>query len=751
MTNRSYSSTVTTRRHLWKAFWSVQDAKAVETVLRINILNVCWLKDSTVSTDWDGMDYDMGFQHMCLPELYGNSDLQSMSCSQSSKRAVISLRSDTGQICKHVLPYDHVLNATVLHINHKENNLYVRPDIFEEKAMILDSRLSCISDESLEPLGSRNVKIGQVYLVLTSTSSYARAVCGHMKYTHQNIMYFIDDGRLEFIKQNDIFLLPFALGLIPPVCVPLDLASCRKSLAFSTCVDHFRSLQVGSRILFTLKDRIVDLEARSSNNNNNQNEHFPLTFTSKIYVGESVKFEITCPKNGMNSENTGFNFGVLYDQWSSFTAFPSIARQKTLPCDVDARVAHRCDREGIYWMVDEKILEYVDEVLTQPSNYLGIDDAGLKFYPCIAYVNIDNDSNHLVYCRVLLRNFNLDSRRCSIFLVDYARFMTCDIRSLFTLEGQPSAVYETPGAAFLSIVRSRDSNGVVQQAHAYLCEGVTYSITLLSVDNEGIFCSSVFFPTIEDLLDDFKNRNVLVNQEPMDNSGSVVSCCSPSQPIDSKVVLFQQKCKDEKSEKEDEVLTDVKAALLKLEDKVTKCYDDLYRKLELLNIHDRKMLHDLSFQKNSDFAGRMKNNPFRLKKSFTRSDRILECSASSPIQKSEEGCVVQSNFNNDVLEELCHAKAGLLKDYKTLVNQTRNLSKERGRRSQISRKHESVQGGGRSEYANVRPYSVEEFHRSEGSSSSADSGIEHSDEHSPSPRALSPFNESEFSKYKKEI
>lgn len=66
-------------------------------------------------------------------------------------------------------------------------------------------------------------------------------------------MYFVDDGRLEFVEQKDVFLLPFALGVIPPVCVPLDLANCSKSLAFSTCVDHFRSLQVGSRIVFALK------------------------------------------------------------------------------------------------------------------------------------------------------------------------------------------------------------------------------------------------------------------------------------------------------------------------------------------------------------------------------------------------------------------------------------------------------------------------------------------------------------------
>lgn len=27
-----------------------------------------------------------------------------------------------------------------------------------------------------------------------------------------------------------------------------------------------------------------------------QNENFPLTFTSKIFVGDTVRFEITCPK-----------------------------------------------------------------------------------------------------------------------------------------------------------------------------------------------------------------------------------------------------------------------------------------------------------------------------------------------------------------------------------------------------------------------------------------------------------------------
>ena len=103
--------------------------------------------------------------------------------------AVISLRSDTGQVSRHILPYNRSLRATVLHINHKENNLYVRPDIFHAKAAALDFRLRCIAFDSLEPLGTRNVKIGLFFwcpisvnfaLVennLNQTFSYPQAVC----------------------------------------------------------------------------------------------------------------------------------------------------------------------------------------------------------------------------------------------------------------------------------------------------------------------------------------------------------------------------------------------------------------------------------------------------------------------------------------------------------------------------------------------------------------------------------------------
>lgn len=737
MTNRSYGSAVTSRRHLWKAFWSVQDADA-------GSLDPISCNDLSCDTD---------FQYLYGPNFHGGGELHCISCNRSSKRAVISLRSDTGQTSRHVLPYDRLLNATVVHIDHKENNLYVRPDIFQEKALVLESRLRCISFESLEPLGSRNVRIGQVYLVFSSTTkSFARAVCGHMKYTHQNItrfqMYFVDDGRVEFIEQKDVFLLPFALGMIPPVCVPLDLANCSKSLAFSTCVDHFRSLQIGSRIVFALKSRVLGTDSESTHINN-ENENFPLTFTSKIYVGDTVRFEITCPKKiQADSEYAGFNYDIMHDQWSSFPAFPSLARQKILPCDVTVRVARRCDRESIYWMIDERILKFVEEILTQPTNFLSVDDTLLKFYPCIAYVKIDNDANHPSYCRALLRSFNADCRRCNVFLVDYAKFVTCDVFSLFTLEGQPQTVYETPGAAFLSVVQNRDSNGVVQQSRAYLCEGVTYSITLLSVDSEGIFCSSIFFPTVEDMLDDVKNRNVLSTQNAAVSVTPVISYCNGGQVAEVTSQCSAPKTHEEvKGLKEEEDLIDVKAALLKLEDKVTKYYDDLYRKLELLNMHDRELARNLPMQRTGSFCGRMKSNLLR-PKFLSRIDKAVETSTSSNRHCGSEGYVIQRNPYGEVLDELRDAEAGLLKQHQAMAAQLRNISKERNRRPPISRKHELTQIESSAKVSKGKALVVEDFRRSEGSSSSADSGIDHSDEHSPSPRAISPFTETSTLNYK---
>lgn len=60
-----------------------------------------------------------------------------------------------------MLPYDYPVKGTVLHVNHKENCIYVRPQILDEICGVLENFLSEIHQVTLCPTTPTKIDIGK--------------------------------------------------------------------------------------------------------------------------------------------------------------------------------------------------------------------------------------------------------------------------------------------------------------------------------------------------------------------------------------------------------------------------------------------------------------------------------------------------------------------------------------------------------------------------------------------------------------
>ncbi|VDD92336.1 unnamed protein product [Enterobius vermicularis] len=175
--------------------------------------------------------------------------------------------------------------------------------------------------------------------------------------------------------------------------------------------------------------------------------------------------------------------------------YPLLSKKRALPCVATVRIVRKVDC-GTYWVVDKSVSVLLSKQIVHPAYELLPEIEVGKSIACIAsVVRPDKEYARPMFCRAVASNFNKCDGSCIIFLVDYGETFTTNVYALYSLKGQPPAVCETPGAAFLCVIKQRSQS---YQRYAKLNQDETYVIEIFTVDENEKFSALLYsVPSLE--------------------------------------------------------------------------------------------------------------------------------------------------------------------------------------------------------------------------------------------------------------
>ncbi|VDK81887.1 unnamed protein product [Litomosoides sigmodontis] len=357
---------------------------------------------------------------------------------------------------RYMLPYDYPVKGTILHVNRKDNCLYVRPQNLDEICNVLDNSLFEARKTLLSPAAPNKIHIGNVYLIRRFGSNIlARGVCAHMYFNWQMAtqwqMYLIDNGQTEFVDQRSIYLLPSQLHSMPPLAVPLVLANCRLGYGgtVSCNMDHFPMLNVGSTCIFALSSSYQGRSLSLSENGYYPNfSLYPSPLLARIFGGTSLRNEIFCKWGLPEIAPPSRPICPLY--YPSTFSFNDFTLQCPLPVTLTVRMTEKID-QIYYWLRDASFCSFISKQILLPSNGLWPYIEDNRSLACIAYVQRPL-RRHPRYYRAVASNFDYYGSYCTVFLIDYGQTLSCYIHNLFDLSDQPPVVLYSFAAAFCCAV-----------------------------------------------------------------------------------------------------------------------------------------------------------------------------------------------------------------------------------------------------------------------------------------------------------
>uniref|UniRef100_A0AAF5RVJ0 CCHC-type domain-containing protein n=1 Tax=Wuchereria bancrofti TaxID=6293 RepID=A0AAF5RVJ0_WUCBA len=399
------------------------------------------------------------------------------------KMVLLKLRCNTISNPRHMLPYDYPVKGTVLHVDRKENCLYVRPQNLDGIYSALENFLFDIRQVMLCTATSNKINIGDVYLIRRQDSDVlARGVCAHMYFNWQMAtqwqMYLIDIGQTEFVDQRSIYLLPAQLHSMPPMAIPLVLANCRigyESLV-SCNMDHFSMLNIGQSLSLS-KDGYYPSFVNSP---------YPLPLLARVFGGISVRDEIFC-KWGL-PEISSLNQPVCPLYCPSTFSFNRFTLGYSLPVTLTVRVTEKIT-QSYYWLRDASACSIISKQIVIPSNGLWPYIEDKRSLACIAHIQRSvHKQSH--YYRAVASNFDNQKSCCMVFLIDYGQTLYCDVHHLFDLSDQPPAVLYTLAAAFKCNVNRK--NLIEDGIHAAkLAMDEQYIIQVTGKEDETTYVANV--------------------------------------------------------------------------------------------------------------------------------------------------------------------------------------------------------------------------------------------------------------------
>ncbi|VDN06098.1 unnamed protein product [Thelazia callipaeda] len=432
-----------------------------------------------------------------------------VSCFENGEklRKMVSLRLYCNTNCntRYMISYDYPLKGTVLHINRKNNCLYVRPQNLDDECALLEAYLFDMKKTVLSPTPPTKINIaalsGGVYLIRRQGSNVlARAVCAHMFFnwrmsTHWQVRYFfmylIDIGQTEFVDERFIYILPVELQLVPPLAMPLLLTNCRVGYESTNkcALDHFSPLYIGSTCIFALsssyKGQVLSL-SKDGYYPNFANSMYPPALLARVFSGASINEEIFC-KWGLPDLNL-LSHALHAPYYPSTFAYKKFSLDPQLPVTLAVRVTEKISPNQ-YWLHDASLCSFINKQMVLPSNglwpYVEVD----RSLACIAYIQRPV-RKRLHYYRAVASNFDDQKSRCSVFLIDYGQTLNCDVHNLFDLSDQPAVVLHTFAAAFQCIVNQ--AHTLETGIHiAKLAVDEKYIIQLIGKEDENTYTAII--------------------------------------------------------------------------------------------------------------------------------------------------------------------------------------------------------------------------------------------------------------------
>ncbi|KAK6108269.1 Tudor domain family protein [Brugia pahangi] len=384
------------------------------------------------------------------------------------KMVLLKLRCNTISNPHYMLPCDYPVKGTVLHVDRKQNCLYVRPQNLDGIYSALENFLLDIRKVMLCTATSNKINIGDVYLIRRQDSdALARGVCAHMYFNWQMAtqwqMYLIDIGQTEFVDQRSIYLLPAQLHSMPPMAIPLVLANCRigyESQSLSLSKDGYYPSFV--------------------------NSPYPLPLLARVFGGISVRDEIFC-KWGL-PEVSSVNQPVCPLYCPSTFSFNRFTLGYSLPVTLTVRVTEKIT-QGYYWLRDASACSIISKQIVLPSNGLWPYIEDKRSLACIAHIQRPVHKQPRYY-RAVASNFDNQKSCCMVFLIDYGQTLYCDVHHLFDLSDQPPTVLYTLAAAFKCSVNRR--NQIEDGIHAAkLAMDERYIIQVIGKKDETTYVATV--------------------------------------------------------------------------------------------------------------------------------------------------------------------------------------------------------------------------------------------------------------------
>uniref|UniRef100_A0A915PRC4 CCHC-type domain-containing protein n=1 Tax=Setaria digitata TaxID=48799 RepID=A0A915PRC4_9BILA len=396
---------------------------------------------------------------------------------------------------RHMLPYDYPLKGITLHVNRKDNCLYVRPQNLDEIYSALENFLFEIRQSVLCPATPSKINIGGVYLIRRQGSNVlARGVCAHMFFNWQMAtqwqMYLIDVGQTEFVDQRSIYLLPSQLHSMPPMAIPLILANCRTGFKGpTTCTtDHFEMLNIGSTCVFALSSCYQGQSLSLAENGyypSFVNSLYPPPLLARVFCGTSLRDEIFC-KWGL-PDITSQNHSIRPLYCPSTFSFNKFALKYSLPVTMAVRVTEKISQSH-YWLRDASVCSMISKQIVLPSNGLWPYVEDKRSLACIAQIQRPVHKRSRYY-RAIASNFNTEKSCCMVFLIDYGHTLFCDVHNLFDLSDQPPTVLYTIGAAFKCSVNRVNINKEVHIAKLAVDE--KYIIQVIRKEDETSYSATI--------------------------------------------------------------------------------------------------------------------------------------------------------------------------------------------------------------------------------------------------------------------